>query len=59
MMRHQAEKYKNSHRSRIEDLMSNPKAFFKLSFTSLTKAPIDAKTWLDYCQNLLIRTPVS
>ena len=59
MMRPQAEKYKNSHGSRIEDSVSNPKAFFKLSFTSLTKAPIDAKTWLDYYQNLLSRTPVS
>ena len=43
--------------------MSNLKAFWgqikKLSFTSLTKAPIDAKTWFDYYRNLLNRTPVS
>ena len=43
--------------------MSNPKAGWgqikKLSFTSLTKAPIDAKTWFDYYRNLLNSTPVS
>ena len=63
MMRGKAEKYKNSQRSRIEDSVINPKAFWgqikKLSFTSLTKAPIDAKTWFDYYRNLLNRTPVS
>ena len=63
MMRGKAEKYKNSQRSRIEDSVSNPKAFWgqikKLSFTSLTKARIDAKTWFDYYRNLLNRTPVS
>ena len=63
MMRGKAEKYKNSQRSRIKDSVSNPKAFWehikKLSFTSLTKTSIDAKTWLNYYQNLLNRTPVS
>ena len=43
--------------------VSNPKAFWgqikKLSFTSVTKAPTDAKTWLGCYRNLLNRIPVS